>query len=210
MFVTNSQLLLKNPELFNQVKNYYNESHRFYHNWDHIIYGFLIFDKIKEFEVDIVSELAWIFHDVIYLPFNFNSNNDLHTNEKLSAKFINFFLQSNSPEFYEEYNSEIKEAQKIIISTENHIPFDERSSIILDVDMSYLGYSYKEFKKIRELVRKEYKFISNKDFNKGTIKFIDNLLKQKKIYFSNYGLKNWENQARMNLELEREQLLKLI
>lgn len=210
MFVTNSQLLLKNPELFNQVKNYYNESHRFYHNWDHIIYGFLIFDKIKEFEVDIVSELAWIFHDVIYLPFNFNSNNHLHTNEKLSAKFINFFLQSNSPEFYEEYNSEIKEAQKIIISTENHIPFDERSSIILDVDMSYLGYSYKEFKKIRELVRKEYKFISNKDFNKGTIKFIDNLLKQKKIYFSNYGLKNWENQARMNLELEREQLLKLI
>ena len=210
MFVTNSQLLLKYPELFNQVKNYYNESHRFYHNWDHIVYGFLIFDKIKDFEVDIVTELAWIFHDVIYLPFNFNSNNDNHTNEKLSAKFIDFFLQSNSPEFYEKYNSEIKEAQKIIIGTENHIPFDERSNVIFDVDMSYLGYSYEEFEKIRELVRKEYKFISNKDFYEGTIKFIDTLLQQKQIYFSEYGFDTWENQARTNLKLEKQKLLKLI
>ena len=74
----------------------------------------------------------------------------------------------------------------------------------------YRSRTHIEFQKIRELVRKEYKFISNKDFYEGTIKFIDTLLQQKQIYFSKYGFENWERQARINLTLEKSKLLKLI
>jgi predicted metal-dependent HD superfamily phosphohydrolase len=210
MFVTNSQLLIKHTELFNKVIPYYNESHRFYHNWNHIIYGFLLFEEIKDFKVDLVTELAWIFHDSIYLPFNFSSNNKNHTNEKLSCQFLEFFLKSNDINFYNNNLSEIRESQQIILATENHIPFDERSSIILDVDMSYLGYSYEKFTKIRELVRLEYKFIDDKTFYDGTLSFINNLLTQEKIYFSEYGISHWEKNARENLKKEKESILKIL
>ena len=88
MFVTNSQLLLQYPELFNQVKNYYNESHRFYHNWDHIVYGFLIFDKIKDFKVR--KNYTNFFKQKFFEKFSFKLNKieKYKTQENLANKEI--------------------------------------------------------------------------------------------------------------------------
>ena len=210
MFVTNSDLFINQPDMVSKVKPYYNEAHRFYHNWDHIVYGFLLFDKIPDFNLDLTSELAWIFHDVIYLPFNLGQNNPNHTNEKLSAQFLEFFLTCNYPDFYKKYPHAIQEAQKIILGTEQHIPYDERSSIIFDVDMSYLGYQFEDYQKIRQLVRKEYQFVSDEVFNKGTLHFIETLLKQEKIYFSEYGFQTWEKKARENLQKNKELILEVL
>lgn len=101
-------------------------------------------DKIPNFKLDFTTELAWIFHDIIYLPFNLVNNNPKHTNEKLSARFLDFFLVSNYPEFYHKHINEIEAAQKMILGTEQHVPFDKSSSVMFDVDMSYLGYSFEE------------------------------------------------------------------
>lgn len=65
-------------------------------------------------------------------------------------------------------------------------------------------------KKIRKLVRKEYQFISNDLFNQGTLQFIETLLKQERIYFSEYGYDTWEKQARENLEKDRQIILEVL
>lgn len=208
MFVTNSILFNEEPEMMKKISQYYNEPHRFYHNWQHIINGFLLFEKIPNFNLDITSELAWIFHDVVYLPFNYGKKEA--TNEKLSAEFIVFFLKSNYPQFYGHYIKEIEEAQKIIIGTEKHIPFDERTSFIYDVDLSYLGFDYKYFLEARKLIREEYSWLTEEEFIKGTINFYDSLLAKNKIFHSDFGIDTWNSKSIKNIKLDRDSLIRLI
>lgn len=208
MFVTNSKLFQEEPQMVKRISQYYSEPHRFYHNWQHIISGFLAFEKIPDFKMDLVTELAWLFHDVVYLPFNYGNKES--SNEKLSAEFIVFFLKSNYPQFYDKHILEIEEAQKIIIGTENHIPFDCRTEFIYDVDLSYLGLKYKKFIGARKLIREEFSWLSDEDFNKGTLNFYDSFLKKDKIFHSEYGIKKWQDKAIKNMNNDKKELLKLI
>jgi predicted metal-dependent HD superfamily phosphohydrolase len=201
--INNSIILKEYPNIVKDIENYYNEQHRYYHNWNHIVDGFSLFKENNSFTLDLTTELAWYFHDIIYLPFNFSKES---SNEILSAQFIDFFLLSNYPEFYSKYKNEIKEAKKIIIGTQKHIGFDQRSAFLFDVDLSYLGMPYEIFLKYRENVRKEYSWITEEQFISGTLDFYDTLLKQESIFNTPYAKNLWEKQCRYNLLKNKQEL----
>jgi predicted metal-dependent HD superfamily phosphohydrolase len=191
------------PDMLDKIKAYYNEEHRYYHNWLHILSGFDMFDSVKSYNADITTEIAWLFHDIVYLPFNINSE---LSNEKLSAQFLVFFLKSNYPKFYLDYSDEIIEATKIIIGTEKHIPYDERTKMIYDVDLSYLSLKYNDFIEQRQLIREEYSWLTDEEFNNGTLNFYNNFLKKENIFFTLHGKENLEQRCRENLNKNKSEL----
>lgn len=201
--IENSILAKKYPEMVKTISLYYNEHHRYHHNWNHIREGFELFSKNKDFNLDLTAELAWYFHDIVYLPFNINNG---LSNENLSAQFLEFFLHSNYPDFYFEHKDEIENAKKIILGTEIHKGFDDRSNFIFDVDLYCLSTHYNKFLEYRQLIREEYSWLSEEDFVNGTLHFYDKILKEEYIFNSAFGIKHWEKRARKNLEKNKEEL----
>ncbi len=201
--IENSFLAQKYPEMIKTISSYYSEHHRYYHNWNHIKQGFELFMKNDSFKLDLTTELAWYFHDIVYLPYNINSE---VSNEKLSAQFLEFFLHSNYPDFYYQYKEEIMEAQKIILGTEKHKGFDSRSDFIFDVDLYSLSGNYSKFLEYRQLIREEYSWLKEEDFINGTLNFYDNILKEGNIFNSDFAIKHWKKRAIKNIIKNKEEL----
>lgn len=197
-----------NEQIIKDIQHYYSEPHRSYHSWNHIIQGIKEFNFIEDnkiFKISSEMKIAWLFHDIVYLPFN----NTLISNEELSLRFLEFYNNKKMKLSFEL----IEEAKKLIKSTENHKAYDENSAIFLDVDMSYLGADYDIFLNIRKKVREEYSGISDIDFAKGTINFYETMLKKEKIFQSTYGLNKYEEKSRQNIlnDLnEQEKKIKII
>ncbi len=195
--------------IITDIQHYYNEPHRSYHSWNHIIQGIKDFKSIEDskiFNISMDMKIAWLFHDIIYLPFNINTG---VSNEELSIKFLEFY---NTTKMKLPLNL-IEESKKLIKATEEHNSFDEKSAIFLDVDMSYLGAEYNLFLKIREKVRQEYSNYSDIDFAKGTINFYKTMLRKNNIFQSNYGIEKFEEFARNNMLLDlknQEKVLSLV
>lgn len=188
------------------IKHYYDEPHRSYHSWNHITQGikdFKYIEKEKIFIIEQSMKIAWLFHDIVYLPFNINS--DL-SNEELSLRTLEFY---NSTKMFLPLDL-IEESKKLIKATEKHISFDEKSAIFLDVDMAYLGADYDIFLNVRKKVREEYSNYSDNDFAKGTINFYLSMLRKDKIYQSDYGLLRYEQNARYNMDNDIKNQEKLL
>lgn len=180
-------------KIITDIQHYYNEPHRFYHSWNHIIQGFKEFRELEKqniFKITQDMKIAWLFHDSVYLPFSTGT-----TNEELSIKLMEFY---NSTKIKLPLEL-IEESKKLIKATEKHNAFDEKSAIFLDVDMAYLGSDYNTFLNIRKKVRQEYIMYNDVDFAKGTIQFYLSMLQKEKIYQSEYGLLKYENNARINM-----------
>jgi len=102
---------------------------------------------------------------------------------------------------------DIDSATDMIIGTTHHIPYNDETKILFDVDMSYLALPYHQFLLKRDSIRKEYQSFSDADFNKGTIEFYNKLLSMKNIYHSEYGIIHLELQCRHNITKHRDELL---
>lgn len=124
------------PEIEIEIERY-NESHRFYHNFQHI--EKMINDaKIKNMLTDDLF-LAIIFHDIIYNP----KTND---NEEKSAELFYSYIK----------NDEIKQA---ILETKTHTPTSILSKQLCDLDLSILWGDYEAFIDFENKIFKEYQFV---------------------------------------------------
>jgi predicted metal-dependent HD superfamily phosphohydrolase len=175
----------------------YSEPHRKYHTLDHIIY---MFNKAKEYKVKLTPELihAIWFHDAVY-----DTKSKLNE-ENSSEEFCRYVC------FSIRYSSDfIVRVRTMILDTKNHLPTTGASMELIDLDLSILGESdtriyldyinnvYKEYFPKTKLVMTE-----NKKWKEGRIKFIETLLKRKIIFYTPWGKKYLEKQARKNLERE--------
>lgn len=118
----------------------YNETHRYWHNLDHI--KNMINDAKNR---NILSDdlfLAIFFHDIIYNP---KANN----NEELSAELLCRYVD----------NRQIKQA---ILDTKTHKPTSELSRQLRDLDLSVLWSDYETFIDFENKIFKEYQFV---DYN---------------------------------------------
>lgn len=116
--------ILTNPKWYNvvtDVKALYDERTH-YHNWNHILYGLRFARSIQdiEFEWNIEQQLAWLFHDVVYVPgATDNEENSVHLMELMLMDYNNIDTVA---------------IANIIMDTKTHYPTNPLSKSIIDVD----------------------------------------------------------------------------
>lgn len=169
------------------VKPFYDETHRIFHNWDHIEYGLDIFKKLDTGTTE--QKIAWLFHDIIYDP----TRKD---NEFLSAELAKKYIKDNS----DEQLISVDKVSIIINDTATHIPSHPLSGLVLDIDMSSLADpDYNEFERQRILAAKEYALFGKDAVIAGTKSFIIKTLNQDRI-FTTDAFQSMELIARSNLQ----------
>lgn len=192
----------------------YTQPHRHYHNLEHINKCLGELESIKNINIssDIeffegLTDAIW-FHDAIYNPFSDYNEEDSST---LYIKSV-----SNSYKCLSHWELLVVQA---ILSTKSHYLFsntldssnDERDLFIktlLDIDLSSLGKDYDEFRINGENIRKEFYFVPEEIFNKNRIKFFENILARKKIYYTPFFFEKYESKARHNIKISLKELTK--
>jgi predicted metal-dependent HD superfamily phosphohydrolase len=176
------------------VRDYYDESHRAYHNWSHIVHGASIIGHEHGF--DRVLFLAWVCHDLVYVP-------SCPSNELNSVTLMTLLLRRYYPDFYLHHKNEILTAGNYIAATKDHDlsdPSDERLAIMLDADMAYLMSTPDFFNQSRDNIRKEFLLYADEDFQKGSRAFFTALLEKPKLFHSAVFIKaEADSQARKNI-----------
>ena len=173
--------------VFDGLMELYSEENRAYHNLLHIDRMLSWLDESGE--ASDAVELAIWFHDAIYDPWG-------SLNEAKSAQY-----------FADHFGAHIDEAlgagvERLILATD---PTRARSGqgdedLIIDIDLSILGSSPKDYDIYRFSVRSEYSFVSDTDFSAGRSLILEGFLSQK-IYATEF-FSLLESKARSNLKRE--------
>ncbi len=186
-------------KMYSDIENKYSSPNRHYHNLDHIS---RMLYTVKQFSGNIKYTdnmiLAIWYHDIIYNTFR--KDNEIR-----------------SAEFAEKALSEINISQKnidtvkhYIIRTSNHFDLEENESeelkLFLDTDLLTLGSKPETYDYNTQQIRKEYKAIPDNIFNKGRAAILEKFLTAQHIYRTDYFRKNFENQARININDELQSL----
>lgn len=136
-----------------KILDRYDESHRFYHNWNHIEYMFQIALKEDILLTDELS-LAIIFHDIIYDP-------KFKDNEEQSADLFYSLIK----------NDEIKQA---ILDTKTHKNFSsELSKKLCYLDLHNIYNDFEVFYNNSYNVFKEYQFVDFSIYKKKRREFLE-------------------------------------
>ena len=148
----------------NIVLSMWNESHRSYHNLDHL--NDLI-DQINEDRSEYTEMefekliLAALFHDCVYEP----KNSD---NEEKSASF---FLESCS----DKKNKDVLDIEKIILDTKTHESTDRLSKSFNKYDMNIVERDFDQLLDWEKGISEEYKGYGDA-YKDGRLKFLESML----------------------------------
>jgi len=171
---------------------------RYYHTLDHLesmISGF------KEYRHSFgigyrdmtTVELAIWFHDLIYDPKSIE-------NEKKSAEHLVAFAQAlNLP------NEIVEELYFLVmVTTHKGIPQTKNEDAICDLDLIELSSS--KYVENAKNVRKEYSFLTNEEWKKGRLDFLNSMLEKKSIFHTDIFKDTLEVPARQNMQMEIDYL----
>lgn len=174
--------------VFRAVQKCYRQSHRHYHNDEHIDH---CLDLLKDVEGQLADidavELAIWFHDVIY-------ESGASDNEKRSA---DWFLELSAGRLREDLRQKV--ADLIMNTTHNSNPQSDDERILVDIDLSSFGLSWERFQEDGDNVRKEQPHLSDQEFYQKQMRFQESLLERARFYFSDYFHRRFEEKARKNL-----------
>ncbi len=142
----------------------YNEPHRYFHNWDHIVYMFELAEE-KTIKLTDGLFLAIIFHDIVYNPMS-------TTNEQDSVNLYDLFSRK------ETLNPELDELVfEAILSTRDHkpVPGNIISEQLCFLDMHILSMPYPKLLEYEKKIFKEYQFADWYDYQEKRIEFLSNV-----------------------------------
>jgi predicted metal-dependent HD superfamily phosphohydrolase len=174
--------------VFVAVQAAYQESHRHYHNDEHIDHCLaLLHDVHDQLLCPDAVELAIWFHDVVY-------ESGAIDNEQRSAEW---FLRQSEGQLTENIRQQV--ADLIMSTTHDEPPKNLDARILLDIDLSSFGLSWERFREDGENVRKEQQHLSDREFYRRQMRFQESLLQRARFYFSDYFYRRFEANARENL-----------
>lgn len=179
----------------------YSEPWRHYHNCDHILKCFTLFEQCDKshLNADEIYAIRWmlIFHDAIL-----KIGREKGWSELQSARMSNQFLMGVVPEnilsiiYYGIMASINHKCQ--------HVPLDWEPaiSLFLDIDLlAGLGTSYQELVTITRLVEREYEpMYTKEEFKAGRISWVETFLTRERIFQSSV-FSHHEKMVRRNLRL---------
>jgi predicted metal-dependent HD superfamily phosphohydrolase len=149
----------------NTLLSMWNESHRHYHNLNHL--NDLIEQinenksKFSEKEYEKLM-LAAIFHDCVYDPMS-------STNEEDSAKFLIECAVDKS-------NSDILDVQRMILDTKTHKSTTPLSESFNKFDMSIVERDFDQLLEWETGISQEFSIYTKEEYKEGRVKFLESLL----------------------------------
>ncbi len=182
----------KTDEIWDKIEENYGETHRKYHNLDHI-------EFMLDYAVQYKSELQKLdtvlfsifFHDIIYAT----SRDD---NEKKSADIAEVYMQQLGIPL-----EIIRDCKAQIMATQKHEQqTSSDTSYLIDFDLAVLGASPKKYEQYRKNIRKEYSQYPDFLYTMGRKKVLQYFLNKSNIYQTRSFQENHEAQARENLQGE--------
>lgn len=174
-------------ELFDEFVTAYSEQHRVYHTLEHIV------SMLDEYQViggqDTATILAIWGHDVVY-DSQVNNNeyrSGLHTLRVAERLGVDSRLYS-----------EI--SRRVNMTKHPSTPTHREDMLIVDLDLMILGSSEARFDTYETGIRQEYSWVTEADFRFHRSKFLQTLLDQPSIYYTDWFKEKYEAKARANLE----------
>lgn len=188
------QDIASTDKLFAQIRHCYEEPHRAYHGLQHLSHIFQDLDNVHCSEAMAFS--VW-YHDIIYKPGS-------SKNEKRSAAMAKKSLTCISAS-----TALIEQCVNMIEATYTHKNPTNNidTQLFLDADMAILGTDPISYQAYLKKIAFEFKRIPPLLLKSGRKRFIKKTLAEPAIYKSNYFFEKYEQQARINLNLELTDLL---
>ena len=150
---------------FEEIQQHWQESHRFYHNENHLtqlledIEVIVEKESLSEPEKDILLMTAF-FHDVIYDPTR-------QDNEEVSAEY---FLKNTRR------NEQTNHIQQIILDTKNHQTEEKLSKIFCHLDTKVVHQSsFSQLLLWEKQIFKEFQFLDWRAYRLGRLNFLENM-----------------------------------
>ncbi|WP_440133767.1 HD domain-containing protein [Chitinophaga sancti] len=192
---TNDSLLVQ--EGFNSILTHYNESHRFYHNLDHVQTLLVFIEEYNHLVHDLETlQLAVFFHDIIY-------DVQRADNEERSALVATQFLEQTSypPE-------KIALVSEYIRATKSHQNPNKDSDLdcFLDFDLFILSGPERMYQAYAKNIRKEYGIYPDSVYVPGRKKILQYFLDRPSIYKTAGFRERFDAVAKENIQRELEKL----
>ncbi|MCA9805857.1 MAG: hypothetical protein KC777_28005 [Cyanobacteria bacterium HKST-UBA02] len=169
----------------------YSEAHRHYHTMEHIS-GVLSSLARFEQEPSPAQIFAAFYHDAVYATRR-------HDNETKSAALARRSLETMGlkPEL-------IETVEVLILSTINHQPLwgSRETLLFLDCDLITLGSPKDSYDRYSRSIRQEYDWVPEDKYREGRLKVLRSFTERREIFFVEEIRKQFESQARANLEAE--------
>lgn len=175
-------------EMVARVKARYDEPHRHYHTWSHVLACLDNRLRLTPAKLPAV-DLALLFHDVIYDPL-------AGDNEEKSAELM--ILEAKRAGVAAEV---IARAKPLVLATKHGaaVADSEEACIVVDADLSILGAEKETFDAYESAVREEYAMVPAAAFRAGRAKVLRGFLDRPFIFETKRGRKLWEKAARENM-----------
>lgn len=186
------------PELRRHLLVCMSEKHRFYHTVDHVA------DILSLYEGDdpVIVAAAW-FHDIIYDPRKAlkrkQEGSAWRTDEALSAAY--------AIECLKDSNFDYRAVAAIILDTQSHRPYVDKSQLFSDLDMAILGSPREKYITYAENIRREFSFVDDEAYYIGRTDAL-NIINQTVIYYT-MRFSALEEQAHENILWELDYLKSL-
>ena len=173
----------------------YTESHREYHNLNHLEELFNYFDHYQDsIQNKSAVALSIFYHDVVYQVWKKNNE------QKSAEKAIEILQEIRFP--YED----LKIIEDLIMCTKNHASLTPDQGFMIDFDLAILGQKNDIYNIYSQQIRKEYKIVPELIYNKGRKQVLTHFLEKESIFQTSIFKSKYEIQARINLTKELDQL----
>lgn len=185
-------------DLWLEIFTKYADPKRHYHTISHLENILADLTPVQPLIADWETTLfAVYYHDLIYKA---TSN----TNEEDSAKIAQLRLtEIGYPE------EKIKKCVALILATKRHEKHEDTdTNFFTDADLSILGKKQDEYQLYAEGVRKEFSIYPDFLYNPGRKKALQHFLTMETLYKTDYFIKKYEAQARINIANELDDLQK--
>lgn len=180
----------------------YSESHRYYHNINHITRMFAIANE-NEIKLSPEQQLAILYHYYVY---------------EINPPYFGYNEEQSAEYAYKKTKNGV--VRDIILCTISHTPYIlkkylsgnvssyiEQARTIIDLDLWDLSNQTKFIEnnvKIKKETMTEFSFLT---YIKKSAKFYEAMLERDSIYVSKYSTKEMEEQARINISNEYYNLI---
>jgi predicted metal-dependent HD superfamily phosphohydrolase len=188
--------------IYRVLARFYGQPHRHYHTLAHVEDCLREADAFQAAEPVFLSaemwhavELALWFHDVIHQP-------RADDNEERSADVFEAIASAAlvRPTF-------IATVRRLILATKIDTPSPTaEEQVIIDCDLSSLGYAPAVFRRSGVAIRKEYDFVPDGDFAESRRETFLRLSQRPGIFRTDFMRHRYERQARANLAAALERL----
>lgn len=186
-------LLPGHPDLGIELLNRWSESHRHYHNLNHLA------DTLSSLTLlsgtSRTEHLAAWFHDAVHTG---TAGADERASADLAVKRLSGIV---GPD-------EVSEVARLIMITLDHdpAPDDEAGARVSDADLAALAADPRHYARTVAQLRREYARLNDGEWSLGRLEVVRGFLASDRIYRTPLGVRLWERQARINLHDEADQL----